>query len=199
MTRSIARQNGRSESPSFRDHRSVRSHYCRHCGGEDPGCSPGSDDDGRRLGVAGVQRSRPTARRTAKTAPRGVMTSSGEPGRAATTGCSGSATTASPVSSRGRVPFLGRALRQHRVWIASFVAILGVAEIAFAVQIRTWHGRGSWIGDPTNKVFVASWMASEMWVNVWLLVVGATTVTSAVVTCFTCPRPADRRTEARTF
>ena len=80
----------------------------------------------------------------------------------------------------------------RRIWLALLVAIVGLAEIAFAVQIRTWHGRGSWIGEPSNKIFVASWLASEMWVNLWLLLVGVMTMILAVVTFFMYPRLADR-------
>lgn len=70
---------------------------------------------------------------------------------------------------------------KRRLWVAVLVAAVGIAEIAFAVQIRTWHERGSWTGDPDNKVFLASWLASEMWVNVGLLLVGGTTLILAVV------------------
>jgi hypothetical protein len=46
---------------------------------------------------------------------------------------------------------------------------------------------------PRNKVFVASWLASEMWINPWLLLVGVTTMILAIVTFFTYPRLAKRR------
>jgi hypothetical protein len=78
-----------------------------------------------------------------------------------------------------------------RLWVASLVAAAGIAEIAFAVQVRTWHGRGSWTGVP-NKRFVASWLASEMWVNLGLLLVGGTTMVLAVVLYLLYPRPAKR-------
>ncbi len=80
-----------------------------------------------------------------------------------------------------------------RLWLAAFVATLGIAEIAFAVQVRTWHGRGSWSGDPDKKVLVSTWLASEMWVNPWLLMAGVTTVILAVVSVLMYPRLADRR------
>jgi hypothetical protein len=82
---------------------------------------------------------------------------------------------------------------KRRIWLTVFAATVGIAEIAFAIQIRTWHGRGSWTGDPRNKVFVASWLASEMWINPWLLLVGVTTMILAVVTFFMYPRLAKRR------
>jgi hypothetical protein len=81
---------------------------------------------------------------------------------------------------------------KRRLWVAAFVAAAGIAEIAFAVQIRTWHGRGSWTGDPVNKTFIASWLASEMWVNVDLLLVGGTTLIFAVVLYMLYPRLAKR-------
>jgi hypothetical protein len=77
---------------------------------------------------------------------------------------------------------------KRRLWVAAFVVAAGIAEIAFAVQIRTWHGRGSWIGVPDNKRFVASWMASEMWVNLGLLLVGGTTLVLAVALYLLYPR-----------
>jgi hypothetical protein len=80
----------------------------------------------------------------------------------------------------------------RRRWVAAFVAAAGIAEIAFAVQIRTWHGRDSWTGVPDNKRFVASWLASEMWVNVGLMLVGGTTLVLAVVLYLLYPRLAKR-------
>jgi hypothetical protein len=59
---------------------------------------------------------------------------------------------------------------KRRIWLTVLVATVGIAEIAFAVQIRTWHGRGSWTGDPSNKVFVASWLASDIVLAVVTLV-----------------------------
>jgi hypothetical protein len=81
---------------------------------------------------------------------------------------------------------------KRRIWLTVLLATVGIAEIAAAVQIRTWHGRGSWTGEPSNKVFVAGWLASEMWINPWLLLVGVTTVVLAVVTFVLYPRLADR-------
>jgi hypothetical protein len=82
---------------------------------------------------------------------------------------------------------------KRRIWLTVLVAIVGIAEIAFAVQIRTWHGRGSWTGDPNNKVLVWTWLESEMWINPWLLLVGVTTVILAAVAIFMYPRLTDRR------
>jgi hypothetical protein len=81
---------------------------------------------------------------------------------------------------------------KHRLLITAFVATVGIAEIAFAVQIRTWHGRGSWTGDPDNKRFVASWLASEMWVNPGLLLVGGATLVLAVLFFLLSPRLSKR-------
>jgi hypothetical protein len=78
------------------------------------------------------------------------------------------------------------------LWVAAFVAAAGITEIAFAVQIRTWHGRGSWTEDPVNKRFVASWLESEMWVNVGLVLAGGTTLIFAVVLYLLYPRLAKR-------
>ena len=72
---------------------------------------------------------------------------------------------------------------KRRLWAAAVVAAIGIAEIVFAVQIRTWHGRDSWIGVPDHKIFVASWLASELWVDPVLLLLGAITLVLAVVLC----------------
>ena len=77
---------------------------------------------------------------------------------------------------------------KRRLRVAALVAAAGIAETAFAVQIRTWHGRGSWTGVPDNKRFVASWLASEMWVNLGLLLVGGTTLILAIVFYLLYPR-----------
>ena len=77
---------------------------------------------------------------------------------------------------------------KRRLWLTAFVATVGIAEIAFAIQIRTWHGRGSWTGDPDHKIFVASWLASEMWIDPALLLVGGVTVILAVVVFLLHPR-----------
>jgi hypothetical protein len=81
---------------------------------------------------------------------------------------------------------------KRRLWITVFAATVGIAEIAFAVQVRTWHARGSWNGDPDNKRFVASWLASEMWVNPGLLLVGGMTLVFALVFFLLYPRLAKR-------
>jgi len=81
---------------------------------------------------------------------------------------------------------------KRRLWVTAFVAAVGFAEIAFAVQIRTRHGRGSWTGVPDNKRFVASWLASEMWVNLGLLLLGGTTLVLAVALYLLYPRLAKR-------
>jgi len=80
--------------------------------------------------------------------------------------------------------------RRNRLTV--LVATMGIAQIAFAVQVRTWHGRGSWAGHPNNRIFVASWLASEMWIDPWLLLVGITTLIFAVVIFFMTRRPTDR-------
>ncbi len=81
---------------------------------------------------------------------------------------------------------------KHRLSITAFVVAAGIAEIAFAVQIRTWHGRGSWTGDPEDKQFIASWLASEMWVNPGLLLLGGVTLVVAALFCLLAPRVAKR-------
>ena len=84
---------------------------------------------------------------------------------------------------------------KRRIRLAVLVATAGIAEIAFAVQIRTWHPgqRRAWPDFLHNEVFVASWLESEMWVDPWLLLAGVTTIILAVVTFFMYPRLAARR------
>ncbi len=83
----------------------------------------------------------------------------------------------------------------ERIWVALAIAILGMEGIAFAVQIRTWHGRGSWpVGDvPSHKVLVSTWMASEMWVDPRSLFIGMAAFVMAVVVFFAYPRLARGR------
>ena len=80
-----------------------------------------------------------------------------------------------------------------RAWTAALAAAAGIAVMALAVQIRTWHGRGSWTGDPAGKRLLASWQASEMWVNPFLLALGATILVLALVLILRDRRPAHGR------
>ena len=86
----------------------------------------------------------------------------------------------------------GQLEMRRRFWITMLIVTVGIAEIAFAVQIRTWHGRGSWTSDPEHKVFFASWLASEMWIDLRLLLVGGVTLVVAVVFFLLAPRLAER-------
>jgi hypothetical protein len=55
--------------------------------------------------------------------------------------------------------------------LAFLVAAAGLVAAAFAFELRTWHGPGTWTEDPKGKILIASWLASELWLNPWLLVV----------------------------
>jgi len=56
----------------------------------------------------------------------------------------------------------------HRWVLASFLALASVGLIWLGTQIGDQlHGP-----DPGGKVFVASWLESELWVNPWLIGVG---------------------------
>jgi hypothetical protein len=72
------------------------------------------------------------------------------------------------------------------------IVTIGIAEVVYAVQIRTWHGRGSWTGDPPHRIFFASWLASEMWIDLRLLCAGGLTLVFAVVGFLLYPRPGMR-------
>ena len=64
---------------------------------------------------------------------------------------------------------------------ALIVAKLGVLEIAFGTQVVPQeHG----LVDPGGKVLVESWLASQLWVNPWLVAVGGLTVVVAIVLAF---------------
>lgn len=82
----------------------------------------------------------------------------------------------------------------RRIGLTVLVAGIGIAQVAFSVQIRTWYGRGSWTRAPRNKVFAASWLASEMWVDPRLLLAGVTTLILAAGGFFLYPRFARGRT-----
>jgi len=56
--------------------------------------------------------------------------------------------------------------------LANALAATGVVSLVYAFELRTWHGRGTWTGDPKGKVLIASWLASELWLNLLLLAVG---------------------------
>ena len=62
--------------------------------------------------------------------------------------------------------------------------LVGLTETAFAVEVRTWHGRGSWTTDPENKRLWETWLASEMWVNAPLLFAGGMTLVLSVILAF---------------
>jgi hypothetical protein len=70
---------------------------------------------------------------------------------------------------------------RRRGLISLLLATMGLAVIADAVQIRTWHGRGSWAEDPSDRLLAATWLATEIWVHPWLLLVGVAAVVAAVV------------------
>jgi hypothetical protein len=73
-----------------------------------------------------------------------------------------------------------------RILVTALIANLGIAQIAFAVQITTQEACS---GDPcSGKIFVAGWLESEMWVNPWFLLAGVSTLIVAVSTFFVYPR-----------
>jgi hypothetical protein len=76
-------------------------------------------------------------------------------------------------------------------WVSALVAGAGIAVMVLAVEIRAWHGRGSWTGEPAGKSLIASWQSSEMWVNPLLLAVGAAILVLALVLILRGRRPAN--------
>ena len=68
-----------------------------------------------------------------------------------------------------------------RRWIVFLIATAGVAGVAYAVQVRTWHGRGSWTGEPEHKRLVAAWLASELWIDPVVLAADLTMLVLALV------------------
>jgi len=65
--------------------------------------------------------------------------------------------------------------------LAVIPALAGAIALVFAFELRTWHGRGTWTGDPKGKVLLATWLASELWLNPWLLCVAMAFLVVAVV------------------
>jgi hypothetical protein len=63
----------------------------------------------------------------------------------------------------------GAAMRKRLGFI---VVVAGLITLVFAFELRTWHGRGTWAGDPKSKFLIASWLGSELWLNPWLLIAG---------------------------
>lgn len=64
--------------------------------------------------------------------------------------------------------------------LAFIVAAAGLVISVFAFELRTWHGRGTWTGDPKGKILIASWLASEVWLNPWSSAVGLVAVGVAI-------------------
>jgi len=58
---------------------------------------------------------------------------------------------------------------------------IGLVTLVSAFDLRTWRGRGSWSAYPRGKVLLASWLASELWVDPWLLIFGLVCIVAALV------------------
>ena len=65
----------------------------------------------------------------------------------------------------------------NRWVLASLVAVASVGLIWFGTQIVDQaHG-----ADPSGKLFLASWLESELWVNPWLIAVGLAGLVAALL------------------
>ena len=65
--------------------------------------------------------------------------------------------------------------------VAVVVTLPGIVALVFAFELRTWHGRGSWSGDPKGKILIAAWLASELWLDPWLLAGGLVVLVTGLV------------------
>jgi hypothetical protein len=76
----------------------------------------------------------------------------------------------------------------NRWVLATLVAVAGVGSIWFGTQIVDQsHG-----ADPSGKLFLASWLSSELWVNPWLIGIGLAGLLAAILLLVS-----GRRTSAR--
>jgi hypothetical protein len=68
-------------------------------------------------------------------------------------------------------------MRRRLTWA---VGAAEIVALVFSIELRTWHGRGTWTGDPKGKVLIASWLASELWLNPWLFGASLAALTTTV-------------------
>jgi hypothetical protein len=72
--------------------------------------------------------------------------------------------------------------------ISTISALTGVAVIWFGTQtVGQSHGP-----DPGGKVFVAGWLSTELWMNLWLVGLGMLLFAAAAVLFAAYPRPRGR-------
>jgi hypothetical protein len=72
----------------------------------------------------------------------------------------------------------------RRTAISVGLAITGIAAIWFGTQtVDQEHGP-----DPSGKEFVAGWLSTELWMNLWLVGVGMLLLVAAVVFFVAYPR-----------
>ena len=69
--------------------------------------------------------------------------------------------------------------------LAYLATAVGLIVLIFAFELRTWHGRGSWTSDPKGKILLATWLASELWLNPWLFLLGVIATSFAVALFWT--------------
>jgi hypothetical protein len=64
------------------------------------------------------------------------------------------------------------------------VLAVGVGLVWFGTQtVGQEHS-----GDPNNKVFVASWIETQLWMNPWLVAIGGLMLATAVLLLLVSPR-----------
>ena len=72
----------------------------------------------------------------------------------------------------------------RRKGVSVLLALMGVAAIWFGTQtVDQEHG-----ADPSGKEFVAGWLSTELWMNLWIVGLGFLLLVAAVVFFVAYPR-----------
>jgi hypothetical protein len=77
----------------------------------------------------------------------------------------------------------------RRTGVSVLLALAGVAAIWFGTQtVDQSHGP-----DPSGKEFVAGWLETELWMNLWFVGLGLVLLVAAVAFFLAYPRSSRRR------
>ncbi|MGZ5294082.1 MAG: hypothetical protein ACXWFU_07625 [Actinomycetota bacterium] len=79
----------------------------------------------------------------------------------------------------------------RRTGLSVLLALMGVAAIWFGTQtVDQEHGP-----DPSGKEFVAGWLSTELWMNLWIVGLGLLLLVTAVAFFLVYPRFWRRRAQ----
>ena len=76
----------------------------------------------------------------------------------------------------------------RRTGLPILLALMGIAAIWFGTQtVDQSHG-----SDPSGKEFVAGWLSTELWMNLWIAGLGLLLLVAGIIS-FVHPRLTSRR------